>query len=561
MLPTVDVYGQDFELQYKNAKDFFEEGKYDLAMEAFRPLKVYSPGNVYLEDASFFYALSAYRRGYIVLAKEAWLQMRTLYPRWPLLKEVTLWLATCYFEQREYFQALKMLEDMGNALSNESRELQLFYLSKIDDVETLRMLLEEHPDNAIVGQLLAKNILHQPAGQQDIALLNSVVSKFDLNRADLGPPAPVTIKKDVYRVALLFPFLTKSLEPTPAVKPNQFILDLYEGMRFANDSLVAGRNRSIELLAYDIERNPEVLKKLLATDELRSVDVLVGPLLGAKETSMVQQFSQANAIAMINPVTNNSSYLADNPHALLLQPSNETIARRTAEITHRLVAKKNCFVIYGEAVKDSVLAAQFTLRAREIGLKVLHSERIRKDNTARIQPLLASVLKYDENKIPIEFAIQRDSIGSVFVATDDPLIFSKVISSIQSRNDSTRIFGLESWIAPENSTTDFDLFERLRVVISAPGFVDESNPAFTSFRRKFTAHNGQPPYTYSRLGYEFLFFIHKALTEHGVYFIPGLQSDSFRPGVIQRGYDFTSSRDNQYVPFFTFREGRLQSVK
>lgn len=557
---TADVCSQDYKQQYRNAQEFFEDGKYNLAMEAFRPLMVYDRSNPYPEYASYFYALSAYQQGYTVLAKDAWLQMRNLYPRWPQQQEVTLWLAKCYFEEREYFQALKMIKELNGALGNESSALQTYYLSKIEDIETLRMLAEEYPDSAVVATLLVKRMLAQPAAQQDGALLNSLISKFQMDRSALEPPAPVSMKKARYRVALLFPFLTKSLEPTPALKPNQFILDLYQGMRFANDSL-ARQNEHVELLAYDIERNPDVLKKLLATDELRSADVLIGPLLGTEETKMVQEFSQANGIAMINPVTNNSSYLADNPQALLFQPSNETIARRTAEMTHRMVANRNCFVIYGEATKDSILAAQFIQRAREVGLKVRHSERIRKENTARIQPLLATVLRYDEYKNPTEFAIRRDSIGSVFVATDDPLIYSKVISSIQSRNDSTRIFGLESWIAPENSTANFDVFERLRVVISAPGFVDEASPAFISFRKRFVARNGQLPYTYSRLGYEFLFFLRHTMTEHGVYFIPGLQREPFTPGVIQQGYDFNSSRDNQYVPFVTFREGRLELVK
>lgn len=555
-LTFADGVAQDYGSKYVAAKQLLEEGKYNLAMESFRSLMVYDQQNPYTQYASFFYALAAYRQGYKELAKNSWLQHRLLYPQWEQADEVTLWLAKIYFEEREYFQALKVLKELDSRRRNESQNLQRYYLGKVEDVETLRMMYEEHPANEVIGERLAKRIAQQPANLQDSSLLNSLIARFDLDADALQPPAPVVIKKEKYRVALLFPFLAKSLEPTPVLKPNQFILDLYQGMRYANDSL-AKEGMQLELLSYDVERNPEVLRELLNARELQSADVLVGPLLGTEETRLVQEFSKRNGIYMINPVTSNSSYLGDNPFAMLAQPSHETIGAKTAEMVDRLLTNKNCFVLYGDAAKDSLMAAAFIGRARQLGVNVVHVERINRERTQGILPLLATATQYDEYNNPTEFKIKRDSLGSVFVASEDPVIYAKVISSIQFRNDSTKVFGLESWIAPENTTVNFDTFERVGVVMAAPNYTDESDKAYQQFRRNFIARTGQMPNLYSRIGYDFTFLLAHALREYGVYFLSGLQEAGFQEGVIHQGYNFNASRDNQYVPFITFREGSL----
>src|SRR4051812_45670513 len=72
--------GQDFKRQYKNAKDLFDEKRYSLAMESFKPLITYDVNNPYSEYASFFYSLSAYYQGYPAVAKDNFLQLKKLHP-------------------------------------------------------------------------------------------------------------------------------------------------------------------------------------------------------------------------------------------------------------------------------------------------------------------------------------------------------------------------------------------------------------------------------------------------------------------------------------------------
>jgi tetratricopeptide (TPR) repeat protein len=560
-LSIVNSFAQDYERQYKNAKQLYDEKNYNLAMEAFKGLIVYDQENPYFQYASFFYALSAHYQGYPVIAKDMLVQIKKLYPQWEQIDEVNFWLAKIYFDQRDYFQALLVLKSIkSSSFRSDSEAMQRKYLAQIEDVETLKMVFEENPSNSIAGYFLAKSISRQPLYQQDVLLFESVVNQFGFNRTDfISATKPLSVKKDRYRVALLFPFLVNSLYPTPTVKQNQFILDLYQGMRLAADTL-SQQGVQIELLAYDIERSIDVLKKLLETDELKSADLIVGPLIGTEETKIVQDFSLTNQIAMINPVTNNSGYLGQNPFALLYQPSHETLGRRAAEVVATDVHNKNCIVFFGDSPKDSVMAFNFITRAKELNVNIVLAEEVRKETSPRIQTVLATPTEFDDYKNPIEFKIKRDSIGSVYVATEEVAIYSKVISSVQTRKDSTRIYGLESWASPDNSSTNYDTFERLGVTLASPNFASISNQAFIDFRKKYINRHGQLPSTYARIGYEFIEFIGKVLSENGTYFQEALSQKGFIPGSLGEGYNFQNARDNQYVPFLRLKEGIMTPI-
>jgi hypothetical protein len=188
------------------------------------------------------------------------------------------------------------------------------------------------------------------------------------------------------------------------------------------------------------------------------------------------------------------------------------------------------------------------------------SEEVRKETSQRIQTILATPTEYDDYKNPIQFKIPKDSIGSVYVATEEVAIYSKVISSVQTRKDSTRIFGLESWASPDNSSTNYDTFERLGVTLAAPNYASLTNPAFIDFRKKYIHRHGQIPSTYARIGYEFLEFIGKALSENGTYFQEPLSQKSFIPGTLGEGYSFQNARDNQYVPFLRLKGGEMVPI-
>lgn len=552
----------DYKQQYAISKKLFTEGQYNLAMESFKKLIPYAQGNVYREYASFYYAISAYQQNYKAVAKDMFGQIKSLYPTWEKMDEVNLWLAKIHFDNKDYFQGLRLINDLkDDKIKKEANELKKQAISPVQDIETLKMMAEEYPKDAVIGEKLAYELAKSQNQLEDQKLLESLIAKFKLNKTDFIAETPKTIHKDVYSVSVLFPFVVNTLDPTPARKRNQFVLDLYEGMMMAVDTLVK-QGIKIELRAYDTERSAQKIKTLLLLSEVRASDMIVGPLF-QEENTPIQEFSHVNQINLFNPISNNYDLIKENFYGFLFQPSYETLGSQSAAYLAETNKHKKCMVFYGDTKRDSTLAANFVNRAKQDGLKILLSERVTKETSGKILDILAKPTEFDEFKYPTQFTLPKDSLDAVFVASDDPLIYTKVISSVETRRDSVAIIGSESWL--DQAAVDYAKYESLGIVLYAPNFSSESNVAYQKFQRKFIKEHGRNSSTasytnYAKIGYDFMLFAGNTLKQHGVYFQDAIRKEKQVPGYLTPGYDFTTARSNQYVPFIRFKNGKLAEI-
>ncbi|MEX2232351.1 MAG: ABC transporter substrate-binding protein [Cyclobacteriaceae bacterium] len=548
----------DYPKQYQNAKDFFRQGKYNLAMESFKPLIAYDQKNQYSPYASFYYALAAYKQGYKAVAKDMFLQIKSTHAKWDKMEEVNLWLAKIYLEDRDFFQGIKILNAIQDKkLSEQIQAVKAQYLSAITDAETLKMMLEEFPRDEVVASYLARVLAKNLSDEEDKQTLETLIDRFKLNRADFIPEAPKTFHKDRYAVSVLLPFMLEDLDGSPGKKRNQIVLDFYEGIKLALDTLNT-KGPEIHLRAYDTDKGMDHLQQILNTEELRNTDLIVGPL--SNENVMVQEFSINNQVNVVNPFSNNTDLTGTNPYAYLFQPSSETLGKKAAEYVVAHSRKKTCMVFYGASKKDSVLAANFTEMASELGMQITANELIKnKEDATRIMKILATPTEFDEFKYASQFTLKKDSIGSIFVASDDPLIYTKVISSIETRGDSILVVGSENWI--DDTAVAFEKYQTLGIAFTAPNFVATDSPRRRSFISKYLRKYGKVPSNLSQLGYEMMLFFGNQLKTNGVYFQDGLNNAEFIQGHLSQGFKYQYSRDNQFVPFVKFKGGVLTLVE
>lgn len=543
----------DYPKQYQNGKDLFRQGQYNLAMETFKPLIAYDQKNQYAPYASFYYALAAYKQGYRAVAKDMLLQIKSVHSRWDKLEEVNLWLATIYLEDGDYFQGIKMLNAIQDKKLEETIQgLKRQHLSGIVDAETLKMMLEEFPKDRVVARALARILAKNLADDEDKQALEMLIERFGFERADFIPEAPKTFHKDRYAVSVLLPFMLEELDARPGKKRNQIILDFYEGIKLALDSLNE-RGPEITLRAYDTDQGMDYLRRILQTEELKNSDLVVGPLY-----PMVQEFSLNHQVNVVNPFSNLSDQIANNPYAYLFQPSAEAIGKRAAEYVSGSKRKKITIVIQGNTRKDSVLAASFASEAQAQGLQIVLDTVFAKENAGEIINILASPTEYDEFKYPTQFTLEKDSVGSIYVATDDPLIYTKVISAVETRGDSILVVGSENWI--DDTAVSFEKFQTLGVVFAAPNFVPVNSPKKKRFVEKYLRKYGKVPSNFSQLGYEMMLLFGGQLKTNGVYFQDGLNNTEFIPGHLFQGFSYAYTRDNQIVPFVRFKDGVLTLI-
>jgi hypothetical protein len=426
----------------------------------------------------------------------------------------------------------------------------------MDDVETLKMLLEENPHDEIISFALAKAIGKQVV-MSDSSLLDSLATEFKWNKDDFISAAVLRpVFKDRYRIALMLPFRTSTLDAGPGKKKSQSVLDIYQGMKLATDSLLK-EGIILDLLAYDTDHDPELIKKLLKEPELKGADLIVGPLF-LEDIKPVQEFSELNKINLFgHPFSDNGDFLGENPFAFLYQPSYATLGEKSAELLATKSKNKNCFVYYGENPKDSIMAFSFIQTGLKLGLKIAYAEEVRSETSNNIMEKLAKPTEFDEWKNPTQFELKLDSIGSVFVASDDPLIYTKVINSVETRGDSVTVVGQENWL--EDNSVELSKFERIKVALASPNFASISSRPYIQFRKKYLQTHGILPSNFAQKGYEFLMVLGHALKTYGVYFQEGLMKERVA-GALTSGYQMLPTHDNGLVPFISFKHGRLEPI-
>jgi hypothetical protein len=348
--------------------------------------------------------------------------------------------------------------------------------------------------------------------------------------------------------------MTKTLDPSPAPKRNQSVLDLYEGMKLAVDTL-SKQGIKISMRAYDTERNVDKIRRVLATDELKNTDLIIGPYF-QEEAKPIADFSLVNRINVLNPLHNSSDLIALNPYFLLYQPTLEVLGRKSGAFLSGYVSKKNCMVFYGTSRRDSVLAANFIAAASEGGLNIVAVHRLPREASQSVLNILATPTEFDEFRNSKEFTIKKDSLGSIFVASDDALIYAKVISSIEIRGDNIVVLGSESWL--DQHAIALEKFQNLPIVLASPNFSASEKPAVKAFVKKYVRTHGRVPSSYSAIGYELMLFAGNQLKKNGVYFQKGLMGGGTVPGYMTEGFDFQAdAASNALVPFIRFEMGKM----
>jgi hypothetical protein len=399
----------DYNKQFFAGKQLFREGKYNLAMETFKPLIPYDSRNQFSAYAAFYYALSAYNLNYSAVAKDMFQQIKSQHPTWDKIDEVNFWLGKIFLDNKDFFQGMKMLSSIQDKkMDADVAAVKTKALRNVTDLETIKRLQDAYPKDEAVTKALALALAKDLANPVSRAQLENLLSKYNLRRADFIPEAPKTFYKDVYTVSVVMPFMANRIQPTLSPpKPNQIVLDFYEGMELAADTLEK-QGIHISLRAYDTERNAEKIKNVLATEELKSSDLIVGPFF-QEENKYIQEFSQTQKINVFTPLDARSELIGMNPFAFLYQPSNETLGKRSGEfLASYPLKKKNCIVYYGISKRDSIVAANFVQASTAKGLKIISSNKIAKESVSKIMSMLATPTEFDEFKYPKQFTLKKD---------------------------------------------------------------------------------------------------------------------------------------------------------
>lgn len=559
--------------EYLKAKEYFNNGEYNFAVDLFGKL---SKGSGPISEYSqFYFALSAYKNDQLGLARSMWLQIETKNNNWIGISDVYYWLSRVYFDEKEYDKGVYYAK---KSELTDSEGLIIDQLSKVDSIPILEEVHYIYPFEKSIATVLADRLIEVPISERNFQLLQTIVEKFELDREKYGLPeiGQSTFKKE-YKVAVLLPFLFDGLESATRTARNTFIMDLYAGMSEAINQLNESSESKIRLVPYDTRRNAETVNKILELEELRSMDLLVGPLF-PEPVRLVSDFSFENKINMINPLSLNSDLIRYNPYSFLFRPTVETQALIAAEMVIDSLDNKNVMIFYEDNTRDSLSAYTYSQRIQEAGFNVLlnkavvdttiqsafemltekfelvYSEEEKDSLLVKDEDAIIKERKSIEEKDVIEyyeefFKISPDSIGHIYMASSKPLYASNIISAIEVRADSTVIVGRGEW--KNFATITFEELERLGVLMIDPDYINRASAEYKAFGKLFMKKYRAFPSTNNIIGFDMMDFAGSMLQRFGNYFQNGTSSAGFERGKLFYGTNFRFSNSNQFVPITT----------
>lgn len=547
---AIQVHGQaKFSDRYERGRVLFQQQKYDAAIEVLRPLSRQEQSNPYVEYASFYFGLSALRSDQYDLAKNMFLQIKSKYPKWEKLTEVDYWLANTYFELGEYTQALETIKDLGQSQQSSNSDAEAleamknYFLSRAD-TDQLQQLLARYPDDADIATQLVKKVASTLYDTDQQLYIDSLVQLFDIDMANLGVVTQeASVKKGNYNVAVMLPFLYDNLNPSSAEQGNQFVVDLYKGIKMAASDL-QDQGMNIRTYAYDTERSYEKMQNVLQQEEIAGMDVFVGPLYPGPYRAATE-YAMKNQKYMFNPLSSNPAAIGENPFAYLMRPSLITEGRAAASFAIDTLNKSQAIVITGTAVQDSLRVSSFVSAFRKIGERdvlVLEEENFTRE---RIDKLVDTLNYFGEDNL-------------VYVASGNELIISNTISAVVMAENKVPVIGSEEWL--DISGITYDQLEEFEEYLIAPGFIDPEDENLHDFKDRFRRQFYDIPNKYTYVGYDLMMYIGYMLDRYGIYFQEFYSNKESINSVLYAGYDYFNANDNQVVPIVKYEDGRLRLV-
>ena len=559
---TGKVFGQaiNYNLVYQDSRDKLEAGEYRMASQGFKSLLEIDPANPKASYATYFYAVSTYYEGNLNKAKDLFLQNIKNYSEWEEQAEVYLWLSKIYFEMESPYQGLYYAELAGASpgLSEEVEELKNAYLARLDII-TLKLLLEKNTEESLVASYLAQKIAAQKPEYRDHALLDSLITTYSIDSTLLG--LAETEYRDRYKVAIMLPLFVERLWQSGVYIQKSLAGDIYEGIQLATQELDSTR---IQTVVFDTKMDSAITKRILASGQLKDVDAIIGPLF-PKTLDLVKDYCLENKVNFLNPVTTNSQVIKHNPYAFLLRSGGESIGRLMADFVADKLDTGAYALYYGSRGSDSLIALNYARRMEADSFYLAIKQKTDTQKAREIFDSLTSSFEvvdsvelqrmYNEGEnvrfMPMRDSLRLkiDSIGHIFIASDNQAIASEVMAAITSREDSTQIVGFGNWYSIPNAS--LDLLETLGVWLGMQPFENMMLQANIDLDIRYREKYRKAPSKYVYYGYHAMKFIAESLLNYGVYF----QNGHNNSGQLSPLYDYRHSQDNQKLVVFTLKDG------
>jgi len=326
-------------------------------------------------------------------------------------------------------------------------------------------------------------------------------------------------KKSEYNIALFLPFYLdendemvenrRALEENSIYPKSKFAIEFYQGFLMALDSLTK-KNQKYKVYVYDTGGNDTVrIKKLLQKEELKKMDLIVGPLY-YDNFKLAVKFAQSNDIPIISPVKQNNKTLLGNDNVFKTIPSQTSMITPFTKLLVDSFKTENLLAIEHEKSKEYSLV--------DLYVKTYNNQLLSKNDTTIYSSI--KTLKITNNFNDIVSNLKYNKKNVIFVPSSNQTFITSLFNYLTTKL-STRdyqdynvtLFGLEDWVKFEN--IDLEYFQTLNVHYCVSQFVDENDSLTYNFIQNYISNKNTYPTSNSFLGFELGYYFGDHLINYG----------------------------------------------
>jgi len=391
------------------------------------------------------------------------------------------------------------------------------------------------------------NVLIIPIKKVNYEVLRKDIVELPVDSTSM---ALEVVKKDVYNVAVILPFMfsKNDLEMSKTLKLGQhremypttkIAFEFYTGVKIAVDSLKKA-GVSVNLYSYDTKKDTAVIAGIFKKEEFKNMDLVIGPLY-PKTIKYTSALCKSRNIKIVLPFKADSKVLHENQMAFKSVTSNMTLMDGTIDFLVKNYADKNIVILKPYNEKDKAMYD----RARD-----------------RFNEAIATVPSYNTKITELSWGssggrdlsaqLKKDTANIVLIPSNDVKFVSGAmnrLNKVMNLNPYAKkmrvvAFGFEDW----NKFDDIDVLHRNRLNqhFSTYRFVDYNQTSMVPFLQSFRKQTGVDPTIYSAQGFDVAYYFLSALELYGVNFEQQLQNHqidliqndfSFKPILEGSGYE------------------------
>ncbi len=523
-------------LAYKDAVQLYANHQFDNAKARLSPLTGSGNDNPVVPYALYYHALCSYELSDYYQSRVKLRDLFTRFPDWEKIDEARYLYVLANFKENYFDEAFSNAERIDDQIIKSNLQTaEEFYIKPVKSIELLKSLNEKFPNEKIIAETLVHRIQEKPYNtKQELQLSDLLTNRYKLkdtsNAFESGKSGNFSesFEDGTIDIGVFLPFDLKNGN----VKTNQYVFDLYAGMKIAAEELKT-QNKPVNLVAFDVGKETEDFGRLKSEKGLGNLDVFIGPLYPGPNKE-AEAFAMKNKIIQVHPLSNNIDLITDTKTIFLAQSSFDMQASKALTLMMEKTKEKTVSIYFGKYRKDSIMAASYKSEALKLGFKILEYKKFISDNS-------------------IGLSLKS---GHVFF-TGDEEFGSKIIRTLGLRN-----YNFVSLVSTSGSF-NFDKVSRnvlqRELFLIYPDFVDYEKDQVKTFKKAFQKEMNMIPSYYAYLGYDIVIFYSKMLMEGKEIFRLNMNDSYLLDEFTLCGFDYSGySNDNKKVPVVKFNEGHFE---